>query len=133
MNANFDSDGIKFIYSYLRGRKQKTKMNCSHSSFAEILVGLPQGSILGPLLFNSYICDLFYDIGDTDFGSFADDSSPYTYLSDILSVLGHFKEVLIKYLIGLQNIFLREMLINMTIYHFKICCGNQGVKYHSNK
>ena len=55
----FDNDALKFIYSYLKGRKQRTKINSSYSSFAEILFGVPQGSILGPLLFNAYICDLF--------------------------------------------------------------------------
>ena len=51
----FDYDALKFIYSYFKGRKQRTKINSSYSSFAEILFGVPQGSILGPLLFNAYI------------------------------------------------------------------------------
>ena len=55
----FDNDALKFIYSYLKGRKQRTKINSLYSSFAEILFGVPQGSILGLLLFNVYICDLF--------------------------------------------------------------------------
>ena len=55
----FDTDVLKFIYSYLKGRKQRTRINSSYSSFAEIVFDAPQGSILGPLLFNSYICDLF--------------------------------------------------------------------------
>ena len=54
----FDTDALKFIYFYLEGRKQRTRINSSYSSFAEILFGVPQGSILGPLLFNVYICDL---------------------------------------------------------------------------
>ena len=65
---------LKFIYSYLEGRKQRTKINSSYSSFAEISFGLPQVSVLGPLLFNTYIRDLFYDIDDLDFASFADDN-----------------------------------------------------------
>ena len=39
----FDTDALKFIHSYLRGRKQRTKINSSYSSFAEILFGVPQG------------------------------------------------------------------------------------------
>ena len=46
---------LKFIYSYLMGRKQRTKINSSYTSFAEILFSVPQGSILGLLLFNAYI------------------------------------------------------------------------------
>ena len=34
---HFDNDAVKFIYSYLKGRKQRTKINSSYSSFAEIV------------------------------------------------------------------------------------------------
>ena len=87
----FDNDALKFIYSYLKGRKQRTKRNSSYSSFAEILFGVPQISILGPLLHNAYICDLFYDTDDLDFTSFADGNTPYSCLSDMISVLGQLK------------------------------------------
>ena len=42
-------------------------------------------------MFNAYICDLFYDIDDLDFASFADDNTPYSCLSDMISVLGQLK------------------------------------------
>ena len=87
----FGNDALKFICSYLKGRKQGNKIISSYSSFAEILFGVPQGSILGSLLFNVYICDLFYDIDDLDFASFADDNTPYSCLSDMISVLGQLK------------------------------------------
>ena len=63
-------------------------MNSSYSSFTEILFGVPQGSILGPLSFNGYICDLFYGFDDLDF---ADDNTPYSCLSEMISVLGQLK------------------------------------------
>ena len=50
---SFDTDALTFIYSYLKGRKQNTKTNSSYSSFAEILLVVPQGSIFGPPLFNA--------------------------------------------------------------------------------
>ena len=74
LNADgFYTNVLKFIYSYLKRRKQNTTINSSYSFFAEILFVVPQGSILGPVLFNAYICDLFYDIADLDFASSADD------------------------------------------------------------
>ena len=84
----YDTDALKFIYSYLRERKQR---NSSYSYLAEILFGVPQGSILGPLLHKTYLCDLFCDIHDLDFSSSADDNAPYSCLSDMVSVRGQLK------------------------------------------
>ena len=75
----FNTDAVKLIYSYLKRRKQRTKINSSNSLFAEILFGKPQGSILEQLLFNAYICDLFYDIDDLDSASFADGNTPFFF------------------------------------------------------
>ena len=54
----FDKSSLKLIHSYLSNRKQRVKINDRYSSWSEILFGVPQGSILGPLLFNIFLCDM---------------------------------------------------------------------------
>ena len=83
----FDKNSLYFVNSYLKGRKQRTEINSSYSAFAEILFGVTQSSILGPLLFNIYICDLFIENSDTDIANYADDNTPYACSSDLDSII----------------------------------------------
>ena len=56
----FDKMSLKLVHNYLSNRKQKVKINDSYSSWIEILYGVSQGSILGPLFFNIFTCDMFF-------------------------------------------------------------------------
>ena len=56
---SFSIDSLKLINSYLTERNQRVKINDQFSSWLDIVAGVPQGSILGPLLFNTFLCDMF--------------------------------------------------------------------------
>ena len=73
LNAyGFSHNSPSLLYSYLSNRWQRTKINNYFSTWAEILQGVPQGSILGPLLFNIYLNDLLFLDIESDLCNFAD-------------------------------------------------------------
>ena len=96
LNAyGFDSSCLTFIYSYLSERNQRTKINSSFSCWAEILSVVPQGSILGPILFNAYICELFFEVRDLEY---ADGTTPYNCLPEMVPILEKLEK-------GVQSMF----------------------------
>ena len=99
LNAyGFDNSSQKFILSYLSKRKHQTKENNSYSSWSEVKTGIPQGSILGPLLFNIYLNGvLFLFIGKSDITNYADDNTPYATGCDMDELLNTLKDILLKW------------------------------------
>ena len=78
---------FRLVQNYLSNRKQRTKINTEYSLWEEILFGVPQGSILGPRLFNIFLCYLFLIMNNTELASYADDNTPYAAGNNIEEVI----------------------------------------------
>ena len=71
----FSKNALKLINSYMSDHWQRTKIDKSFSSWSALLKEVPQGSVLGPILFNIYLNDLFYYL-HCKICNFADDTTP---------------------------------------------------------
>ena len=99
----FDLKSLKLMDIYLRNRKQMVKLCNSYSGWEEIIFGVPQGSILGPLLFNIFICDFFIFVTDSDISSYADDNTPYVSANKPEEVIVKLEKVSVNLLNWFKN------------------------------
>ena len=83
----FKKNALKLVYSYLTNRTQRVKIGSTYSSPQHISIGVPQGSVLGPLLFNIFINDLFYMELESEICNFADDTTIYACDTDVEAVM----------------------------------------------
>ena len=91
---------VTLIASYLQGRKQRVKINDKCSDWLDTTIGVPQGSVLGPLLFNIFLQDIFYFLEKCDLENYADDNTlNYSHRNiDVLTAtLCHEAETLMKW------------------------------------
>ena len=82
----FDTESLKLIRSYLTNCFQRMKVDASFSSWSKLFSGVPQGSILGPLLFNIYSNNLFYLTEITDVCNYAGNTTYHACDLDLKSL-----------------------------------------------
>ena len=89
------------MLDYLTNHKQGTKIGLAFSSCHDISNGVPQGSVLGPLLFNIFSNDLFLSITKSEVCNFADDNTLYSCNKNLENV---FNGIIRVYWSGLGSI-----------------------------
>ena len=136
----FDKKTLHTFYSYLKNRKQAVNINGILSDFLEIISGVPQGSILGPILFNIFINDFIYHMDRTDARvlNFADDNTLSAFAENIDDLKRILDEAAMEALKWLES---NEMIANPDKFQvivltkpsiqrddIKITVGNQEIK-----
>ena len=87
----FTNKSLRLRKSYLTNRWQRAKVNKSFSSWFELVLGVPLGSVLKPLLFNIYLNDLFYLTEYTKLCSYADGTTFHACDSDLKNLITRLK------------------------------------------
>ena len=88
----FSKKSLTIMLSYFTNRWQRTKVNTTFSDWSELKKGVPQGSVLGPVLFNVFLNDLFYILDVTKVCNYADDTTLHVCddsLKQLISRLEH--------------------------------------------
>ena len=81
--------------------------------------GVPQSSVLGPLLFNIDLIDLFYECEEGNIASYADDTTPHSCARDtqtVISELKTFSKSLTNFLTGSNTIIIKPILENVICF-----------------
>ena len=109
----FEQSALETMHSYLSNRWQRSKVNCSFSTWRELICGVPQGSVLGPILFNIYLNDLFYELNDVC--NFADDTTLYACDIELEKILHQLEDNAYTAIIWFENNYMK---LNESKCHF---------------
>ena len=84
---DIDDNLILYIHSYLLNCKQCVCINNTLSEFNKVISGVPQGSIVGPILFSCFFNDFYYFIENADVHNFADDNTLTTFAQNVRNAM----------------------------------------------
>ena len=82
-----DDNLILYIHSYLLNRKQSVCINNILSEFNKVISGVPQGSIVGLILFNCFFNDFYYFMKNVNVHNFADDNTLTTFAKNVETLI----------------------------------------------
>ena len=114
----FSDSALQIVFSYLSDRRQRTKVNSSFSSWEDLLCGVPQGSVLGPFLFNIYINDMFFQFVDAHVCNFADDTTLTACSIKMEDLLHELEDNTLSAIIWFENNYMK---LNQDKCHFLTC------------
>ena len=125
-----DEISLKLILNYIKShRKQRNKIRSSFSSWFDIYIGVPQGSILGPLLFNIFINDLFLNVIKSEVCNFADDNTLYSFDKKLDTIFSNLKYDLENVLSWFQA---NSLKANPSKFQFMILGDKQNTSFVLN-
>ena len=93
----FDNQALSLIRNYFFNRKQFVKMGSNVSNYKKIKLGVPQGSVLGPLFFLIFINDLPFCLNELRCKLFADDTTIYQVGEDLKELTANFNKLLVPF------------------------------------
>ena len=109
LNASgFSLPALRLIKDYLSNRKQRIKIENTYSTWLDIISGIPQGSVLGSLLFNVSSADLFFTVNDVSITSYADDNTSYMIADNVDDLITSFEQASSGFFEWFKNNLLRS-------------------------
>ena len=124
----FSLPALRLIHDYLSHKKQRKRVNNSCSKWLAVMFEVTQGSILGPLLFNIFLADLFLIHSDIDIANFAHDDTPYLSAKNLEDLVESLERASLSLFRWFQNNLLKG---NAGKCHFLVST-NKEVSLHAN-